>query len=540
MGEAKAPEVFLRKATGLIRQINIVDVWVFNVVLINLGIGFAYVMLLYPFYPGGDLMLALLWVSVGCFFQSLTYAFLSSSMPRSGGEYVYIGRILHPALAFMLSLNMVFWLGTYIAFSSGAVAWLGLATLFTYLGGATGSAGFISMGAWLQSPWGMFLVGSLIIWATCALLCISTKGYFRFNNVTFFGCAMLGTVIVIILLAIGSQADFITRFNEFSATFTPDVSDAYHSTIEAAKNTGYVYPAEAPFSWYQTLLVSTWFYLPLAYAIMCASYAGEIKDVKKTMLFSMPGAVVWCAVFFALLVVFSFNTMGGEFLGAISWAYYEVPESYTLPISPWITLLHSLLTNNVALNAFIALGLVFWAWYWAPGCVIYPARVILAWAFDRLAPGWMGDVNDRFHTPVKASITICLVAQVYMVLFAFTPWVSALVGVAAMVLTFLFIGIAGILFPFGKSKEIWNRSPVKYTFAGIPLVSITGAITAIFMAVMFYAFMADPLSLAQTPLNLGVILSIYIGGIIAFYAIRAYRKRQGIDIDLAFKEVPVE
>lgn len=81
--------IFLRRASGVVRNVNPVDVFFYNLGLINIGIGIAYIVLLGPaFYGGVDLGLGILLVAIGCVFQALTYYFFSVTMPRSGGDYL--------------------------------------------------------------------------------------------------------------------------------------------------------------------------------------------------------------------------------------------------------------------------------------------------------------------------------------------------------------------------------------------------------------------------------------------------------------------
>jgi hypothetical protein len=41
-----------------------------------------------------------------------------------------------------------------------------------------------------------------------------------------------------------------------------------------------------------------------------------------------------------------------------------------------------------------------------------------------------------------------------------------------------------------------------------------------------------------SPVSMGFMAALFVGGIVLYYIVRAYRKSQGIDIDLAYKEIP--
>src|SRR5439155_427100 len=57
------------------------------------------------------------------------YAYFAAAMPRSGGDYVYISRTLHPYLGFLSSRNWVLWLVTYTGIPAAYLGQYGLSGL---------------------------------------------------------------------------------------------------------------------------------------------------------------------------------------------------------------------------------------------------------------------------------------------------------------------------------------------------------------------------------------------------------------------------
>src|SRR5512140_988347 len=104
--------LFVRKATGLVRSWSVFDAFIyalFSINLITLG--------LYSFsqmyYFGGGLVPALIVSAVFIFFEVIVYAALISVMPRSGGDYVWQSRILGGAVGFILAVTglwFILWL----------------------------------------------------------------------------------------------------------------------------------------------------------------------------------------------------------------------------------------------------------------------------------------------------------------------------------------------------------------------------------------------------------------------------------------------
>src|SRR5512136_2184327 len=88
------PELFLRKATGLVRGWSVRDSLIYaclstNVVTLGL-VEFAYQSL----FPGGQILTAVLISGVWVSFLVIAYSGLVVTIPRAGGDYVWQSRIL--------------------------------------------------------------------------------------------------------------------------------------------------------------------------------------------------------------------------------------------------------------------------------------------------------------------------------------------------------------------------------------------------------------------------------------------------------------
>ena len=94
---------FVREATGLVRELGLIDAITINLfaaapisaVFIPLIVG--------SLFPGANIYLFLTIGAILAVFNGLVYSLLSAAMPRAGGDYIYNGRILHPAIGFMTS-----------------------------------------------------------------------------------------------------------------------------------------------------------------------------------------------------------------------------------------------------------------------------------------------------------------------------------------------------------------------------------------------------------------------------------------------------
>ena len=129
MGEALTPpaagtaakpasgEFFSRRATGLVRVGTPLRVLILNFA----NIGLVYIMFTYwaqpAAFPQSHLLAGIALAAVFNAVFCLALAIFTSSFPRSGGEYVYVSRSLHPAIGFAVSfaaaLSQSFWAVSY-------------------------------------------------------------------------------------------------------------------------------------------------------------------------------------------------------------------------------------------------------------------------------------------------------------------------------------------------------------------------------------------------------------------------------------------
>src|ERR671910_2082191 len=96
--------LFARRATGLVRGWAVRDAFVyafFSINLITLGLFiFSYAV----FIPNGSLLWAVILSGAYLVLQAITYASLIAAMPRAGGDYVWISRILGGGIGFVLAV----------------------------------------------------------------------------------------------------------------------------------------------------------------------------------------------------------------------------------------------------------------------------------------------------------------------------------------------------------------------------------------------------------------------------------------------------
>jgi len=159
-----APQVFARKATGLRREASARDVFIYNTNNQNIGIGVAFVVLLVaPFYVGASMVVATILAGLLALPMACVYAYFAAAMPRSGGDYIYISRTLHPYLGFISSWNWMVWLVTYTGIPAAYLAQYGLSGLCREAGFALSSPRLVSYGDNFTRKWWIFAAGTILL-----------------------------------------------------------------------------------------------------------------------------------------------------------------------------------------------------------------------------------------------------------------------------------------------------------------------------------------------------------------------------------------
>lgn len=515
------------------------DVLFYNVFMISL----TYVLWLvfdWVNYPGSSIFWAVILCLLGSGAMAVLYGLFAQVFPRTGGEYVYVTRSLPPVLGMIASWNMAAALTWDAGASAAAVAYGGFSPMLTTLSLFTGNKSFLSSAAWTQTPEGTIIIGQLVIVFFGVLLILGMKRYFTVQKVMF-AFAIIGFAIGAVLMWTTSKETFILRFNNFMYPLS-NQTDAYHAIITTAQQQGLT--TEVPFSALQTLKLTVWVYLAFGFCALSSSFAGEIKNVKRNQMLGGLFGVIVCAVVTILWAYGGEHAFGADFMQAVAYLNVNSPGTSLLPTSPWLSLFASVLTDNIVLIALIQFG-VFAMYFILPAvCIIYATRAVLAWSIDRLTPDKLGEVHDKFHTPVYAVVTIIIFVSIANALYSFMGNTSFLLNLLLWTtfiqsVTFVLLGIAATVFPYIR-KEFYQGSPAQIEIAGVPVISILGVIVLIYVLTQMYLLATDPVVGTNTPQAYAAVISCTIAGGLFYYALKWIRRRQGINVELAYKLIPIE
>src|SRR5580693_4574613 len=213
--------LFVRNSTGLVRTASALDATIFNAVIsapIGSTLAWSIFFTLVAF-PGADPVGVLVITLIINIPVLIMFALLGSSMPRVGGDYVWVSRVLSPPLALISNLCMIMGGLLGAAFFAKFFSLLALGPVLVALGSFANNNTLINWGTSFQTNNSWILGASLFMVALQTLILIrGTKATFRWQNYSFI-IAMAGTLIAFVVLLVGSQGDFFSHFNALNKSF---------------------------------------------------------------------------------------------------------------------------------------------------------------------------------------------------------------------------------------------------------------------------------------------------------------------------------
>jgi APA family basic amino acid/polyamine antiporter len=177
---------------------------------------------------------------------------------------------------------------------------------------------------------------------------------------------------------------------------------------------------------------------------------------------------------------------------------------------------------------------------WLPQTLLLVSRSMFAWSFDRVMPAQLSYVDPRSRSPIVAIGVMTALSIASTAVYSFTDWFSSLSALLGLSSTLLVTAVAGTLMPF-RHRALVENSPYGRRVAGVPLLTLVGVLALIGFAAAIGILLWDPgsgASLSEDPAKLLMVIGVYVIAIGIWFASRAIRRSQGVDIDLAYRELP--
>lgn len=567
-------KIFVRKATGLVREIGFLTAIL--ICVCNM-VGLGWQKRLFQFtgpkiVPENEFVLGLppmvmafILVGIVVLFTVWVLSILGSSMPRSGGGYVYISRILHPAVGYVAS-----WLEYFsIAVSFGLIGTAVFEGIMIY-------AWMAGWGTSWATPEALLLGGMAIVALFTIIACFGVRMTGALLHIIFWVPAII-TVVLYGLLLVATPDALNTGIQSLTKGGLTSPTDFTNQAIAGFAGPGSGMAAGVVPYWDAVSYASLgafWAYIGFGAATFVA---GEIKEAAKDLpkqLFSANVFVILLYITISFLVARAAMMVGQvgnySFFSSYAWLSYGAGDAGKAWLSSigvgkaWMPNIAGFVAAGIGQNWLLALIPIFAALWVAndiPPFILTSSRIIFAMAFDRVLPEKLAEVNERWHTPIYAVIVTMVVAFIgnFAESNVFVDATSSLYlgagnvvgkflndsgGVAATdiwdALFFFLCAVAGMIFVF-RRKDIYERSPFK---AGGPMVvTLIGTIATIaniwFLWQIVQGWPWDyPDGGAWTAWVWT--LAIIVVSLIVYYYYRTKGKRVGVDYSTIYAEIPPE
>ena len=538
LAQSTAGGMFLRRSSGLVREFGGKDVFVFNTIGYALGLVLAIIPLLMAgAVPEANVLVVVALGTVLTVANALTYAYLSAAMPRSGGEYVFLGRVVHPGLGFTanwgFTWSQLLGLGLYASFAVN----FGIAVAFLTLGNVLDSTGLITAGEDVGADSVTFLLGTAMIVAVLVVLALGPRVVRRVLNILFVP-AIVGTFVTLFVLLTTSRDEFVSKFNSFMAERAD--GQTYEGILSAAGEAGYASQPSTVGAVLLAIPIGYYIYIGFTYS----SYiGGEVKEPGKTQPRMIMLTLAFAAVMYLVSLWRFYDIVGKEFINSVVFLDQNAEGGSGLPVDPVLNLFAGLMTESTILNVLMALSFFLWHFLLLFVIATICTRNLFAWSVDRLLPDAVTKVDRRFHSPWVATIIIVVATEILLALYVFTDIFQNVSNYIVMFsIAFWLASFAAILLPF-RNPGIYNSAPdyVRRRIGGVPVISLLGVGNLVlFTLVLYSAFKLPAFSGPTGTAAVLFVIGVYVAGVVFYFAAKAIQRRRGVDLDMLYREIPPE
>jgi len=546
-------KLFVRPASGLVREFSITNAIFYNM-LSSLGLScvivFTYVVQFpllniagIPLYSLGIILTAVI-----CMIFGLCFIPLVAAMPRSGGDYIFTSRILHPYLGFMETWMWIWAVFTFVALST----WVPLEAIRINLFSGVvlpNATQWLSWAEAIMVPSNVLIFG-IILTIILALVCLlPTRLYAK--TLTIGGAIAFICLLIVVFLTIGAST------SAFEENFAAAMGVKPQEIINIAIERGFQPTGE--FDWASFGMLFTFALWALLGFNLSAYLAGELKgDPVRNVLLAMLG--IFGPIFSNAIYYLPFHTtFGSTFINAWAWLNNNHPDlvPYGIIPNPFII---TVLARPQLVYLVMTLGYIIGFLFnilLSSAYVINSSRIVFAWSMDRMIPSKLSEVSKRTHSPIYITVIILIGSFVFYLLtmFGFDPMATLWYGILLMFPYWFFPGINCIFLPY-RRPDLFELLPARWRkkVFGVPWISILGVIwTAIILptytVTYFWPMIREMLGIplhrvwdyAMGESGLILVAGVVIAGTVLYLAMRRYNEKVlGINMDMLFKRIPPE
>jgi amino acid transporter len=561
------PGLFAREATGLVREVGF---GLGVIIIMSHVVGLGWQKRAFQFtgprpIPNDMLPLglpAIFWAflfgGIVVMVTGYVAGYVTASMPRSGGGYVTISRVIHPVVGYTASWLMFL----AEAFSYGLIGVAVFEAIMIFYSIALAPTVVVFDAATL------FLGGILIIAIFTFLALFGVRQYGWIMHAMFWPILIITIAFFAMwiagamdpnLVAAGVNEVFVNPDTGVAATPEQFVTLALDSGMAdniAGFGDAFTYALAGAFwaymGWYSVTFI-----------------AGEVKEANK----KLPMVVLVAGIIIMLIYLgasslsaaatmsTAVRTVDGHewsFFQAYSWLSYAGGDAADAAAqipnfqSAWSTGIASIIARGMGLgwlSWLIALAGVIWLANDIPPFLLVASRTLFAMSFDRMLPEKISYVSERWHSPVWAlgltgilGIFGCIAESNVADLAQYFGW-AGMIGTDIFDAAFLTLFcLSATLLPLER-KEIYDRAAVKHSVGTVVGMGLIATALAAYCLAVFVkesvGWIFTPTTLADTISSIGFFSLIGIGLLLYIYHMYT-NTTKGIDMRTLYLSIPPE
>lgn len=527
---ADRPLVILRRAPTVAREWAVSDALLYNLMTMNLAVMFTIPFLVaLAFFPAGSLPVAILIAGLFCCAEAAVYAFLASSMPRSGGDYYFQSRLISPGAGTVFVFTAVVLGGAvWMAIAGWFAARVAVGPLLYVLGSLSGSSGLLDAAAFVQSEPGVLVMSLLVIGWSAIVNYWGMRVYALLQRACWLlgGAALLVAALMVAVLGPDAVGDG-----------TP-----YREALGTARSLDFG-AGPAPGAVAGTLWLVPVAAFSLIYPAWSVQQAGEVRhaDSLRAQTTVILGAEAVTVALAAGVLAIVLAVVDRESLAGAAYLFFQAPESMPVPTLPFFWFFRGTLWPGGVVALSLCVLFNAWFWMWVPDITLAASRVLESMSSDRSLPRALGRLHGRRRTPLVATLFFSAVCVLPALLFAFTDlWRLALAVTLLNVPAFAATCAVAAALPY-RDRELYRESTAaRFELLGVPLLTWCGAAFVAFAAFLTWRFAVDD------ALALGLdhwVLLASVGGAYAVSAVlyqvvrRLRRGQEGQELEIVYRPI---
>ena len=321
---------------------------------------------------GPYVLWAFIFAAIPALLAGLSYAILSSAMPRAGGSYLYASRGLNPYLGFVASFSQ--WFGLSIVI--GVIAYISI----PFLRDIAYSYKLFAISKMLDVSWIRVSLSLTFIWG---FVYVNIKGIKSYTN--------LLIPMVIVIFSLGSIVILSSLFY--------DVDD-FLFALNQKKDVSHILPLKPDFEWYAFFSASAVLFSSFIGFDAIAQTGSEAVNPRRNLPLAILIAILGVGLFYFLFTSAVYNI--------IPWSFVSEQAQIKDITAPGLLsyVLPSGLDTLIILGATVALINDL------PAMLLSVSRLMFAWAKDGIISKKFTVIHRKNNTPVITLVIVGLMSTI--------------------------------------------------------------------------------------------------------------------------------